>query len=376
MNNTLRNRTVAAWGSLCTSLLVTLLAGCTRPAPPAPPVPSVFVTQIRNDAGLDSRMVSGSIRPRFETELAFRMGGKVLMRQVELGQAVRAGQALARLDPADAQLAVDAAADQVRASQADATQAASDAARFQRLLADGSVAAADHERQQARADAAAARTAQAQRQWDLQRNRLGYAVLSAPFDGVITGLRVEVGQSVAEGQVVLTLARPEELDVLADVPDAWVATLRSYTATAQLAGHAAPVPLKLREVAPVAAAQTRTFRARYALPRSAVGVSMGATAELHLHRPGTQPSAELPLPALLQTGGVPSVWLADERTGGLTRRPVQVLAQTTDQVRVVGLPDGAWVVSVGAQKLDAGLKVQLVRRPLDALAHARAGSQP
>jgi len=148
---------------------------------------------------------------------------------------------LARLDPADVQLGVDVAAEQLRAADVDATQAASDAARFKRLLADGSVGAADQERQQARADAAAARRSQAQRQLDLQRNRAGYAVLTAPFDGVITALRFETGQNVAEGQAMMTLARPGELEVVVDVPEALAPTLREHKASAQVVELAAPV---------------------------------------------------------------------------------------------------------------------------------------
>lgn len=353
-------------------LALALLAACGNPAGPEPIVPAVYVSPARNDNGATARVLSGSLRPRVETELAFRTGGKVVARQVELGQAVGDGQVLARLDPADLQLAVDAAAEQLRAAEVEAAQAASDAARLQRLLSDGSVGKADQERQQARADAAAARRMQAQRQLDLQRNRAGHAVLAAPFAGVVTALRLEAGQTVSEGQTVLSLARPGELEVVVDVPETLAPELRGYTASAEVAGLAAPLALKLRELAPAAAAQTRTFRARYALLKPPQGLRMGSTVDLRLARPGSRPSAELPVTALLGAGGPPSVWLADETTGALTRQPVQLLAQTTDRVRVAGLTDGALVVTVGAQKLDAGMKVRVVRRPLDGLARADA----
>ena len=139
-------------------------------------------------------------------------------RLVEVGDVVKAGQALARLDPADYQLAVSAAADQVQAASVDAQQAASDEARLRRLLADGSVGSADHERQKARADAAAARLEQARRQLDLARNRESYATLVAPYAGVVTALRFERGQVVAEGQPVLSLARDGEREIVADLP--------------------------------------------------------------------------------------------------------------------------------------------------------------
>ena len=145
----------------CASLgLALALTACAPKAAPAPVVQSVYVTPVRNDNGTAQRVLFGSVRPRVEADLSFRTGGKLTERLVELGQSVRTGQVLARIDPADYQLAAQAAAEQQRAAEVDAVQSASDAARFKRLLADGSVGAADAERQQARADAAAARLIQ------------------------------------------------------------------------------------------------------------------------------------------------------------------------------------------------------------------------
>jgi multidrug efflux pump subunit AcrA (membrane-fusion protein) len=148
-----------------------LLTACSEPPAPAAIVKPVFVTTVTPANSAQSRSFTSVIRARVETELGFRTGGKVVERLVEVGGSVKAGQVLARLDPADYQLAVKAAADQVQAASVDAQQAASDEARFRRLLADGSVGAADHERQKARADAAAARLDQANRQLELARNR-------------------------------------------------------------------------------------------------------------------------------------------------------------------------------------------------------------
>lgn len=374
--------------ALTLAALLALVAACS-PQPAAPPaLPSVFVSPVHNDSGAVQRVLFGQVRPRVEADLSFRTGGKVTARLVELGQAVHAGQALARIDAADYELAVRAAEEQQRAAEVDAVQAASDAARFKRLLADGSVGAADAERQQARADAAAARLGQAQQQAELERKRAGYAVLAAPFAGVVTALRFEAGQMVDDKQPVLSLARPGELEVQVDVPEPLVAGLKGWQASvmagdAATTGQGKPLPLRLRELAPSANAATRTTRARYALAAPADGAAwrMGMTAELRLLRPGLQPGAELPLGALLVTqandgvapaaSGGPSVWLVDAKSGALKRQPVQLLSQTTDHVRVAGLADGALVVTVGAQKLDAGMKVQPVPRPLATTAAAR-----
>lgn len=363
------------------------LTACAPKTAQAPVVPSVYVSPVRNDNGAAQRVLFGSVRPRVEADLSFRTGGKVTERLVELGQHVRAGQALARIDPADYQLAVQAAAEQQRAAEVDAIQSASDAARFKRLLADGSVGAADAERQQARADAAAARLIQAQRQTELARNRAGYAVLTAPFDGVLTAVRFEAGQLVDDKQAVLSLAKPGELEIVVDVPEPLVAGLKAWQASVILGNssepsQAKPVALRLRELAPSANAATRTTRARYALaaPAQSSDLRMGMSAEVRLQQPGRLSGAELPLGALLVTNtndnagktpagatiAGPFVWLVDAKTGALKRQAVQLLSQSTDQVRVAGLDDGALVVSVGAQKLDAGLKVQPVQRPLAA----------
>jgi len=348
------------------SLLFGVLASLSACAPhetKAPPLPTVYVTPVRNDLGEDVRILSGSVQPRIETHVSFRTGGKVTARLVDTGQQVRAGQPLARLDAGDYQLATEAAAEQLRAAQVDATQAASDAARFKRLLADGSVGAADQERQQARADAAAARLVQAERQLDLQRNRAGYAVLAAPFDGVVTGVQVEVGQMVAEGQPVISLAKPAELEVVVDLSETLAAAARDQLSQARIAGLPGPVKLHLRELAASASATARTFRARYAIESPPASLRMGITADVQLARKGVTASAELPSGALLTTHQQPTVWVVNDKTGALTRQPVALLSQSTDRVRVTGLSDGLLVVSAGAQKLDAGMKVQTAMRP-------------
>ena len=178
----------------------TLRLACSDPPVPVAVVKQVFVTTVTHSAAAQTRTFTSLVRARVETDLGFRTGGKVTERVVEVGDVVRAGQVLARLDPADYRLAVSAAADQVQAATVDAQQAESDEARLRRLLADGSVGAADHERQKARADAAAARLDQARRQLELARNREGYATLVAPYAGVVIALRFERGQVVAEGQ--------------------------------------------------------------------------------------------------------------------------------------------------------------------------------
>lgn len=372
------NRRHHAIALVLSPLALAMLGACAPKDAPAPQPKPVYVTPVRLDAGAMERRFTATVRPRVESDLALRVGGKVLARQVEVGQTVRAGQVLARIDAADYELALHAAAEQQRAAQVDATQSASDAARFARLVDDGSIGSADLERQRARADAARARLDQAQQQTALARNRVGYAVLRAPFDGVVTALRFESGQVVGEGQPLITLAQPGELEVVADLPEGLAGDLDKAQAQAVAwEGARQPQSLRLRELSPSAAAATRTFRARYALAdaKAKPGWRIGSTVELTLRQSGATRSATVPVTALLNTGATPAVWIADAKTGALRQQPVAIVAQSTDHARVTGVADGALVVSVGAQKLDAGLKVRPVQRPLDATLLAE-GAKP
>ena len=352
-----------------TSLLMT---GCSDSPTPPTVVKPVFVTTVSQTQSTQTRTFTSVVRARVESDLAFRTGGKVVDRLVEIGDRVKTGQVLARLDLADYQLAVEAAADQVQAATVDAQQAASDEARFRRLLTDGSVGAADHERQKARSDAAAARLDQARRQLELARNREGYAALVAPYAGVVTAIRFERGQVVPEGQPVVSLAREGDKEVVVDLPEDWVGRARSLTATATpWADASARLRLVLRELSPQASTQGRTYRARYAATsesRAQVSaLALGSTVQLTLSAPQAGPATvSLPVSALLKGSGPAGVWALDAQGSGLVFTPVQVVAIDDATVQVTGLVAGSRIVSVGAQKLDAGTKVRVIERTADA----------
>ena len=372
MNHALNKMIFPAVSLLSIAAATLLLTACSEPPAPVAVAKPVFVTTVTPASSAQTRAFTAVVHARVETDLGFRTGGKVVDRLVEVGDIVKAGQPLARLDPADYQLAVSAAADQVQAASVDAQQAASDEARFRRLLADGSVGAADHERQKARADAAAARLDQARRQLDLARNREGYATLVAPYAGVVTALRFERGQVVTEGQPVLSLARDGEREIVADLPEEWVGRARTLIATATpwndpTNNPRAQVRLVLRELSPLASAQGRTFRVRYAAaPESREQVAallLGSTMQLNLSGPPAGPATSvLPVSAVLKASGSAGVWVLDAKGSGLVFNPVQVVASDDAWVHVTGLANGSKVVSVGAQKLDAGSKVRAIER--------------
>ena len=366
------NKTFLAVSLTAVAAACMQLTACSDQPAPVVVARSVFVTTVTQASSAQTRAFTSVVRARVETDMGFRTGGKVVARLVEVGDVVKAGQALASLDPADYRLAVSAAADQVQAASVDAQQAASDEARMRRLLADGSVGTADHERQKARADAAAARLDQARRQLDLARNREGYTALVAPYAGVITALRFERGQVVSEGQPVLSLARDGEREIVADLPEEWVGRARTLAATATPWNDAtndakAPLRLVLRELSPLASAQGRTFRVRYAAaPESRTQVAalpLGSTMQLNLSVPATGPATTvLPVSALVKASGSAGVWVLDAKGSGLVFNPVQVVGADDASVQVTGLASGSKVVSVGAQKLDAGIKVHAIER--------------
>jgi RND family efflux transporter MFP subunit len=348
------------------------LAACgeraTQQAKPHP----VLVTTVHNLSSEYERTFSAVVRARYESDQGFRTGGKVIARTVEVGQKVIAGQSLARLDPADYELAVRSAEEQLRAAQVDAEQAASDEARLRRLLADHSVSVADHERQKARSDAATARQAQALRQLDLARNRMKYTTLVAEFDGVITSIGFEVGQVVAQGAPVITVASLSELEVVADLPEEMAGGVDAMAASATFS--AAPtltIPLRLRELSPVASTQTRTYRARFSIldksPTTRQALHIGMTSNLHLTQKIDRPAAVLPATAVWKADGESMIWQVNNSESKLVARPVEVIRYSDEAVLVQGLSDGAKVVSAGIQKMTSGLEVVPVERSASGL---------
>lgn len=351
--------------------LVLALAACGKAPPPVTVTPTVWVTTVRNQMAEQDRVFTATVEPRVATPVAFRTGGKVVARLVDIGQTVEAGQVLARLDPADRLLEVAAAHEQVKAAQAASEQAVSDEQRLGRLKSDGSVGTADHERQQARAKAAQAQLAQAQAQLELARNRAGHVLLQAPYAGVLTQWQAEPGQVVSEGQVVGMLARAGDVEVQADVPEQLAAGLGSWQAQLlwRQGAQTHRASLTLREVSPVSSPAGRTVRVRYALsgatPAQRASLRWGQSAELNVSAPASARSALLPTGALVKTDGQPAVWVAQARTGRLLRQAVDVQGYEREAVRVAGLPDGLQVVSVGAQKLTADMSVRVVERPVE-----------
>lgn len=347
-----------------------MLGACTS-KPPAEPLRAVRTVEVRYDTAGEKDRYVGTIHARHEVDQAFRVGGKVVKRSVEIGQAVREGDVLAVLDDTDYRLAEEAARQQLVAAQAQAAQAESDRKRLAALKIDGSVSASDEERADSNARTTkAAAEAEAQK-LDLARNRLKYTVLRASQSGVVTAVKFEVGQVVAEGQPVVSIANELEPEVVVDVPEDRLAAFKSATYKASLASAPGRLfDVSLREISPQAAAQTRTYRARLK-PVTALALPLGATATLFVeHQDGESKVAAIPASAITQAAGRPAIWVvdraADKATGTVKLVPVTVDEYRDNEVLVSGPPAGELVVTAGVQKMAPGLRVALSAGPQDA----------
>jgi RND family efflux transporter MFP subunit len=305
---------------------------------------------------------SGTIEARVQADLAFRVGGKITERPVNLGDHVKAGQVLARLDPADLRLSLEAQMQAVAADLADARNAQAELRRYARLGANSpAYMESEYEKRQSAAAMAEARLAQARRQLGQAQDQLAYAELRADADGAITALPMQVGQVVASGQTVATLAHGQEIEANVDVPENRLPDIRAADRVTVSLWSAPDRKLRgrIREIGALADSASRTFSVRVTLldPPPQGGLGMTATVEF-AHEAGA-PVALLPAAALADEGGRAAVWVLDPAASRAALRPVQVAAITGDGMVAItgGLHDGEQVVTAGASEMRADLPV-------------------
>jgi RND family efflux transporter MFP subunit len=355
-----------------TLAVATMLSACSPDKLPAEAPRPVRTAEIRYDAAREANRYAATVQSRYEVDQAFRVGGKVVQRKVDVGQVVHEGDVLAVLDDADYRLAEEAARQQWQSAVTQARQAESDRQRLGNLKADGSVSVSDDERATSGAQTAQA-TEQAQaRQLELAGNRLKYTVLRASRSGVVTAVRFEVGQVIPEGQPVVAIADPGTPEIVVDVPEDQLEMFKQAKFKAALASASdESFDVALRELSPQAAAQTRTYRARLK-PMNSRSLPLGATATLTADRvmSGT-PVASILATALTQASGQPSLWVVKQAgkdaTGTVDLVAVKVHGYRNEDVLVSGPKAGEQVVIAGVQKMAPGLKVAL---PGAALAEA------
>ena len=338
-----------------------LLTACSRPAPPEEPVRAVKVMTVGTSDFSPRHEYAGDVRAQVESRLGFRIGGKLVKRQAEPGQQVKAGQVLAQLDPQDYRLAAEAGRAQVAAAATNRNLAAADFKRYQVLKDQNFISGAELERREATLKAAQAQLEQAQSQSAVQGNQTGYAVLTADVSGLVTAVEAEPGQVVAAGATVVRIAADGVRDVVFSVPEDKVAVLkvgmpvgiRVWAQNAVMAG-------KVREVAASSDPVTRTYPVKASVDGKAP--PLGATVYVSVDAgpvTGT-PAIKLPTSALRQDGQATTVWVLDKAS--MTVRPQAIQIATADGNEVVvasGLVPGMLVVSAGVHVLSPGQKVSI-----------------
>jgi len=342
-----------------------LLVGCGKKAEEAVPERAVRTVVLEASEAAEQREYSAEVRARTESRLAFRVPGKVLERKVGLGDAVKKGQTLMRLDPADLKLAAEAAQAQLRAAKSNRDSQAADMKRFRDLHAQGFISAAELERRNAAYEAAVAQFDQARAQARAQANQADYGVLEADAAGVITGVDAEPGTVVAAGTPVLRLAHQGPRDVVFQVPESQVVSLRELAGRGQLrvrgVGMDQALPARLRELAQAADPATRTF-----LAKADVGVQpelrIGQTATVLLSSEKVGGIVKLPMAAVFEAKGVPHVFVLDPGTMTLRARAIEVAGADGNSVVVAGgLSALQEVVVAGVHVLRDGEKVRRYR---------------
>jgi len=339
------------------------LAACNAiTAEPVTPARPVLVTTVHYQRLSADRSFVGTVRPRIESDLGFRVAGKVQKRLVEVGAPVVTGQALATLDEVDLKLQAEQAAAEQRAATGVLAQAAAAETRAVELKQKGWATQAQLDQAKATADEARARLNRAERSVDLTQNSLSYATLTADAPGVVTATLIEPGQVVAAGQAAIRVARLAEKEVVVAIPETMLARARSGEARVSVwSNPRKQYVARLRELAPSADAMTRTYLAKFSIPDADDDVQLGMTATLALSEAASAPVARLPLSALFDQGDGASLYVADTRSGAITRKRVTVKAYESGDVLIAsGVAEGADVVVAGVQKLDPGQKVRVV----------------
>jgi multidrug efflux system membrane fusion protein len=339
------------------------LSGCGSERKVEDPVRPVLTVTIAPGAASARDVYSGELRARIETDLAFRVGGKIAARLADAGTRVKKGQPLARLDPEDAKLGAGAARAQLASAESDHALAKAELERASDLLAKKFISQSAFDARQAAFKAASARVDQARSQAALSGNQETYTTLAADADGVIVSVSAEPGQVVAAGQPVLRLARDGEMDVVLNAPESQVARFRAGEDVVVFlwADPANRFPGRVREVAGGADAVTRTFAVRVSVPRVPPGARVGMSASVAFKAVADASLVLLPLTALVREGDKASVWVVDPKTSRVKARPVEVGQYREDGATILsGLAAGEVVVAAGVHKLRAD---QPVRAP-------------
>lgn len=341
-------------------LLAATLAAC-QEEPEAPPPIRPILSTVAETVQARELGFAGTVEPQYMVELGFQTFGRIVARDVDVGDTVVAGQRLAALDSVAAELAVRIADSDLASARAQQANAATGESRQQTLVDEKTGTPADLDAaKQARASADAA-VLRAQANLAKAMEQLGYTVLKARFGGIVTATGAEVGQTVAAGAAVVTIARPDLRDAVVDIPDDFGDLLKvgtEFDVALQL-DTSITARGKAREISPDADPTTRTRRVRIALedpqPNLRLGTTITATASTTASSMIT-----LPLTAILERDGKQYVWVVDPATATVARREVSLGSATGGRVPVTaGLEPGTRVATAGVHTLTDGQAVKL-----------------
>ncbi len=343
--------------------VVLMVAGCSKPTAKdprlQPPTVEVFKAEA---AGANGRTFTGIVEARVQSDLGFRVGGKILERSVDVGQRVRKGQILMRLDSVDLELAFAAQQANVEAARARYTQAKADEARYVGLVASGAVSRQEYDQARAVLDSTKAQLEAAEAQARVSNNSSEYAVLLADADGVIVRTLSEPGQVVAAGQTVIQLAHDGPREALINLPEGVRPDLET-AASARLYGQDQRYEARLRQLSGAADPTSRTFEARYVLEGEAASAPLGSTVTITLstRQASASPFVRVPVGAVHDRGTGPGVWIVDDRSK-VDFRFVRIASIGKEEVVVShGVEPGEKVVALGAHLLHEGQMVHAAR---------------
>lgn len=368
--------------ALSSVVLACALAACSRPEPAPEPVRAVKLLEV--GVGVFDAQIeySGEVRARIESRLGFRVPGKLVSRQVELGQQVKPGQVLAQLDAQDYRLAADAGRAQVSAATTQRDLAAADVQRYRTLKAQNFISGAELERREATLKSAQASLDQARAQAAGQSLQTDYTRLVADVAGVVTGIDAEPGQVVSAGSPVVRIAQDGERDVVFSVPEDKIARVRTGQAVAvRLWASEQRYSGRVREVAASADPVTRTYLVKVALERASGQALPALGATVHARPEGMgatgEPVIKLPTTALHQANGGSAVWVYDAATSTVRSQPVVVATADGNEIVIAhGLTPGMRVVATGGHVLAPGQKVTVYQSPVEAARAASAAKVP
>lgn len=324
-------------------------------------IPFVRSAVIGANASAQDYIYSGEVRGRFERQLAFQVGGKVTKRFIELGSTVRAGEVLMQIDSKDLQQTVNSSSAQVYSAESQLKLAKNNLSRYQQLYAQGAISRAQLDQYQNEYEVASASVQQTSAQLSQGVNQLNYSLLYADQPGIISSISVEAGQVVSAGQTILTIVQDGEREIEISVPENRIEELRKATQF-KVAFWALPsttVEGKVREIAPMADATTRTYKVRISLINPPQEIKLGMTAAVTISNAMQTASLTIPLSAVYQTDSSPQVWVIKDNVVNL--RSVQTGNFSGNQIQILaGLNPGETIVTAGVQKLRPGQKVRTI----------------